>query len=311
MPIPFLILIILILIYLVFIVGPAVAGFFAIFKKPDVREPETMNYRGNYREPFEKRIRDDSSYLHSLAKKRIWLTSQKDGTRLCADCYEKGSDKTAVLIHGYSTSPYLNLSAQALWFMDMGWNVLLVFQRAHGVSEGNRSTLGLLEQYDLMEWIHYLDRAENVKSVRLYGTSMGATTIGFASDKIQSKKVKALVLDAGYTSPYKQMEYEDKKRRLPYFLLMPICGLLGKIILKLDIKSSPEDSLKNTTLPCFFLHGTADTTVPLAFGEQNFAACAAEKEKFYVEGANHLMSFLTKEEEVKSRLLSFINKYIV
>lgn len=310
MPIPFIILIILISIYLIFIVGPAVTGFFNIFKKPDVREPETMNFRGNYREPFEKRIKADSAYLHSLPKKRIWLTSAKDGTRLCADCFDSGSDKTAVLLHGYTTSPFLNLSAQGRWFLDMGWNVLLVYQRAHGVSEGDRSTLGLLEQYDLLSWIAYLDRCDNVRSALLYGTSMGATTIGFASDKIQSEKVKALILDAGYTSPYKQMEYEDKKRFLPYFLMMPLCDLLGRLVLHLDIKVSPEESLKNTKLPCFFLHGTADTTVPLMFGEQNYAACAAEKEKYYVEGANHLMSFMAEEEEVKSRLLSFIQKYI-
>lgn len=311
MPIPFIILLILILIYLVFIVGPAAVGLFSVFKRPDFREAETANYQGSYREPYEKRIKGDSAYLRSQKKKRVWITSEKDGARLCADFYDQNADKTVLMAHGYSTGPYLNLSAQARWFREMGYNVMLIYQRAHGVSEGKRSTLGLLEQYDLLDWINYIDRRQKkVKSVLIYGASMGAATIGYASDKITSDKVKALILDSGFTSPYKQMEYEDKKRHLPYLLLMPVCLVLGKIFLGLNIRASAQTSLKNNRLPCFFLHGTADTTVPIEYSKMNFSACSAEKECLYIEGAHHLMSFMAEEETVKDRLLSFIRKYI-
>lgn len=310
MPIPIIILLILILLYLVFIVGPAAVGLFNVFKRPGFREPENTVFQGNYREPHEKRIKSDCSYLRSLNKKRVWITAEKDGTRLCADFFDQGAPNTVILAHGYSTGPYLNLSAQAKWFLDLGNNVLMIFQRAHGPSQGKRTTLGLWEQYDLLDWIGCIDRRGNVSNILIYGASMGATTVAMASDKIRSEKVRALILDSGYTSPYQQMAFEDKKRHLPYFLLLPVCRVLGKIFLKLDIKISAEDSLKNTSLPCFFLHGTADTTVPIQYGEKIYDACAAEKDRLYIEGANHLMSFMTKEEEVKSRLLSFIQKYI-
>ncbi len=310
MPIPIIILLILILIYLIFIVGPAAVGLFNVFKRPGFREPETTVFQGNYREPFEKRIKEDSAYLHSLNKKRVWITGEKDGTRLCADFYDQGADKTVIIAHGYSTGPYLNMSAQARWLLDLGYNVLMIYQRAHGPSQGKRSTLGLIEQYDLLNWIDWIDRQTNAKDILIYGASMGATTAAMASDKIRCEKVKALILDSGYTSPYRQMEYEDKKRHLPYFLLMPLCFVMGKIFLKLDIRTSAGDSLKNTAIPCFFLHGTADTTVSIEYGKQNYDACAAEKDRIYIEGANHLMSFMTQEEEVKNRLLSFLQKYI-
>lgn len=310
MPIFITVLIILIVIYLVFIAGPAVTGLFSVFKKPFTREPETMRFKGNYREPFEERVCSDCAFLRKQDKKRIWITSDKDGVRLCADYFDRGYDRTAVLIHGYSTGPYLNLSVHARWLLEQGFNVMFIFQRAHGDSEGKRSTLGLLEQYDLLCWIEYVSHLKKVKSILIYGASMGAVTAAFASNKIRSKKVKAIIFDSGYTSPYDQMAYEDKKRHLPYFLLMPVCSLCAKLFLGLDIKSSPESSLKNNRIPAFFLHGTADTTVPIIMGKKNYEACASEKEKLYIEGADHLMSFMKEEERVKEHLSSFIKKYI-
>ncbi len=309
MPTVLLILIILILIYLVFVAGPAVVGFFSVFKRPKTREPETTVFEGNYRKPFEERIKTDSAALRSKDKKRVWITA-KDGARLCADYFDTGSSKTALLLHGYSTGPYLNLSAQALWLLEEGFNVLLIFQRAHLDSGGDRSYLGIKEQYDLLNWLEYLDKNEKTELILLYGASMGAATAAFASDKISSEKVRAMILDSGYTSPYDQMAYEDKKRHMPSFLLVPIAYLAGRIFLNIDIKVSPEESLKKTSIPAFFLHGTEDTTVPIRFGKRNYEACASEKQCLYIKGANHLMSFMKEEETVKEHLSSFIQKYM-
>ena len=309
MPIPVLILLILIFIYLVFIVGPAVTGFFSIFKRPLTREPENNRFEGSYRAPFEGRIRTDSDSLRAMNKKRIWITSF-DGTRLCADFFDRGKSKTALLIHGYSTGPYLNLSAQARWLLEEDFSVLMIFQRAHEDSEGDRSTLGLKEQYDLLSWIDWLDRHKKTRSILIYGASMGATSAAFASNKIKSKKVKAVIFDSPFASPYDQMLYEDNKRRLPGRLLLPVARLTGKLFLKLDIKDSPEKSLQNNRLPSFFLHGTEDETVPIEQGERLYEACASEKDRLYIEGANHLMGFMTDEENVKACLSAFIEKYL-
>ena len=39
-----------------------------------------------------------------------------DGVELCADFYERGGDKIALMVHGYNADPYVNLGAQSRWF---------------------------------------------------------------------------------------------------------------------------------------------------------------------------------------------------
>ena len=47
------------------------------------------------------------------------------------------------------------------------------------------------------------------------------------------------------------------------------------------------EKVRRLTMPKLFIHGDADGTLPLAFGEQLFAAAAAPKELYVVRRAGH------------------------
>lgn len=68
-------------------------------------------------------------------------------------------------------------------FIEMGYNALIIDQRAHGNSQGKYRGMGYLECKDLKEWINFIvDKDKNSKII-LYGVSMGATTVMMETGK--------------------------------------------------------------------------------------------------------------------------------
>ena len=69
-----------------------------------------------------------------------------DGLRLFGRWYEGKKDSpVVVLCHGYRGSAYRDFSGGSDIFLSLGWNVLLIDQRAHGKSEGSTITFGVKE----------------------------------------------------------------------------------------------------------------------------------------------------------------------
>ena len=142
------VLLILLLIYLLFIIAPAVFSFFVVFGKKRVLKADDPALKKTLMKPYFETIRKNFEYLKDKKKNTLEIKSF-DGLMLKADEYYQHSDKTVILIHGYNGDPYVHLGSQARWFYDKGYNVLLLYQRAHGVSEGKNCAFGLLEKNDL------------------------------------------------------------------------------------------------------------------------------------------------------------------
>ncbi len=297
------------LFYIVFSLGPSVVAFFTTFyirgRKPKPK-PEPKK---EYYEPFLPLLQSSVAHLKSLPTRELCLTA-RDGTLLKADYIDGGFSKTAILIHGFRATPMSNCAYHGVKFWEQGYNVLLVHQRAHGKSGGRISTLGLLEQYDILDWIDCAASQPNVEDVVAYGISMGAAALGYASDKICQPKLRAIVIDCGFASFYHQLKSDCKKRHVPGFAMLPWMRLFYRWRFHAEIKTPVADSLKNTQIPAFFLHGKADKSVCAEQGEMNFAACASPKELLLVDGADHTCALLQGGEAAFHQVLCFINRYV-
>ena len=298
------------LLYIIFIVCPAVFSFGKIFGKKKADPLEGRDISNSYFAPFEKMMRDAADRVEQTYElKRIKITAY-DGADLYADYIDRQSDKTVAFFHGYVASPLVNFSVHTEYFIERGYNVLLVFQRAHGVSGGEYCTLGILERHDVQSWAQWLDKtpAENVV---LYGISMGASTIAYAAPEIKSEKVKALVLDCGYTSPYIQIYRDCQKRKLPGRLLMPVINARFHHVFKKDLRMSTADALKNNKIPVLFLHGKADKTVPYTDSEINCGACGGEKKLILADGLHHTLAFSTGDDALREEVFDYIESQFI
>ncbi|MBQ9414241.1 MAG: alpha/beta hydrolase [Clostridia bacterium] len=285
--------------YIVLILGPAILSFFKVFSR---LSPNIALFSDDG--PYGDELHKAREFLQALPHQTVTITA-KDGTPLCADFYDGRCSRTVVLLHGYRSLPYYQLAAQSVFFYQNGFNLLLITQRAHGESGGKRSTLGLKERDDLLSWLAFLDG--KTSEVLLYGSSMGAATVAYASDRLPDT-VKGMVLDCGFTSPYDQLLWDCRKRHLPAHALLPIMRLLGQWVLREDIRRQTTDALKNTTVPALFVQGGADQTVKPEQTEKNRAACASDNTVVLVPQARHMTAFLDDPASVKAHLTAFINK---
>ncbi len=295
------------LLWLIFLFGPCLVAYHTIFSRRAGTDFErAVAPEGDFA-PWAELLKESREALRARGLRELSLRSA-DGLRLVGDYCDGGSDRTAILLHGYRSDPMVNLAVQAARFAGRGWNVLIPDQRAHGRSEGERTGLGLLERNDLPDWVRWLRTGTPTRKIVVYGVSMGAAAAAFAADRLDPEAVEALVLDCGFASPWEQIRGDCVKRRLPAGLMMPLIRLLVKRGMGLELRSSARENLGRTRIPCFFLHGTADKTVPWAVGRANYEACAAKKAFYSVTGAGHTTAFLQDPDRAEEALFAFLRE---
>ena len=304
------ILLIFLALYVLFILIPSLLLFQFVFSRhPSTAPLEERQLKGTRYEPYSDVLVPAVRFLEALPYEKAEIVSH-DGLRLRGRYIGAGSDKTIVFCHGYRGTELSNTCAQARWAYEKGYNILLICMRAHGESEGKRPALGMLERYDIARWADYAAEKDGVKSVALYGVSMGAAAVGYASELITNPKVKALVIDCAFASPKKQLDWDGKIRHVPYPLVLPIIRICAYLTLHEDIYYKVGDALKNCSIPALFIHGTEDMTVPFEQGRANYDACASEKEFIAVEGADHIIAYTVGGEKTKRKLNDFLESHL-
>lgn len=296
--------------FVIFLAAPAVLIFFAVFYRKEpipFEQYDWEKFKNHYYLPYLERIGKARTALQHHPHEAVYARS-RDGLRLYGEYYDQGSAKTAVLFHGIGAELYTNLSAQGWFLYRSGYNVLLCCHRAHGKSEGRWTTIGMREQYDVLSWTQWAQE-HGAEQLVLYGVSMGAAAVAFASDKLAGTKVKAVVIDSGFYSVHEQMERDARKNHIPR-IMIPAQRLLVRLFLRADIKDNTADSLQNAQAPAFFLHGTGDETVEPRWGQALYDACASPKELLLVEGAPHTLSLLEDPDLAESRLTAFLERYV-
>lgn len=255
-----------------------------------------------------------SELLSAISSMRVEpheeVETESDGAVLKAEFYYRGFDRTAILMHGYCSTPMNNCAIIGSALLKRGYNLLLVHQRAHNRSEGRFTFLGSKEQYDLLKWIEWTEHRVPTGRIVLYGVSMGAAAIGFASDKIKTQSVRAMVLDCCIASPYCQMTGNGKAIRMTLLPVILLIGLFARLFIGLNIRSDMRESLKNTRIPALFIGGSADAKSPARLIEDCRSKCCSESELMMISGAPHALTFAQASDEERERVLDFLEKHI-
>ena len=297
-------------ILLVFAVGPSIAVTWYLFSRKNynhfVVHPEKLDDPAYAQ--WKTAILENMEWMLKQPAEEIEIFSE-EGYPLKAEWVDNNSKKTAILIHGYRTTPYNNFSSIARVFLERGWNVLMVWQRAHGKSGGKATTFGLRESRDPEKWVEWVDK--NIGgSIALYGISMGAASLAFASDQEFSPSVRSMVIDCAYCRPYDQMlgMCSGTYSALKFMLVM--IRAFAWWFLRVDMTADIRIPLGKTSIPAFFLCGEEDKTVSPEYARSAYEACASEKEICIVPEATHTLSFLAGGEELQDRIFAFLDSKV-
>ena len=261
-------------------------------------------------DPYAEIITKGIDYINETEHKWVY-TKSFDGLKLAARYYNNKSDKTIILFHGYRSSSVIDFSCAVEFYMNLGFNILLVDQRSHGKSEGKFITFGVKERYDVLRWVEFINKRYNVERIVISGISMGATTVMMAANLELPSNVCCIISDCGFTSPVDIIKRVAKRNfKINGGFIIPILNIGCRLFGGFDIyKISTVDTLANSKLPILFIHGKADDFVPCEMSELSFKAAAGEKKILIVEGAGHGLSFLIDTENVKSQISEFINSH--
>lgn len=293
----------------VFFILPALVLTKQLFKRKNVTDfDRRVSDKGlaNYM-PYMDEILPCIAFMRRESSETVEMES--DGVLLKAEWYFRGGNATAILLHGYCSSPMNNFSVIGKAFIDRGYNVLAVYERGHGKSGGDTTALGIVEQYDLLKWIEWTKKRTSFGDIVLYGISMGASTIAYSADRLDSP-VRAAIIESAYESPYSQM-YKGKGVMAVFWVpIMPAIRLFSKLLYGVEINTSVIPSLNAMKVPALFIGAEKDKKVPLKLFEKTCLACASEHEFIVSRGAPHALAFTAFSSRERENVFDFIEKHI-
>lgn len=253
------------------------------------------------------------SEVESSAYEQVEIHSSHDGIALRGRLYTfKEGAPLCIFFHGYRGSAMRDGCGGFIIARSSGYNILMVDQRANGLSEGNVIAFGVLERLDCLDWCNYaVKRFGSELKIFLSGVSLGAATVLMASDTGLPKNVKCIVADCGYSSPKEIICKVAKEGGYPTSICYPLLKMSCKRRAGFDLDSaSAIESVKHTDIPIMIIHGDDDRYVPCEMGRKIYEAIASEKELLIVHGAPHAAAYIVDEKAYTDAVNRFVGKWL-
>ena len=273
----------------------AIAKYFfnrTIIRKNAKRE-NTQEMAGTDWEEYIPKICECKEKLKKLPKEDMFIQSE-DGLKLHATFFPcQGSKNVVICFHGYTSEGLNDYTTLAVFYLNNGYNLLIVDERAHGQSEGKYIGFGCLDRYDAKLWIYsMIEKLGEDCKILLHGDSMGGATVLMTTGLELPSQAKAAVSDCAFTSPREIFAYVLKNTyHLPPTLILNIANQMVKKKAGYELdECNARREVAKSSIPILFFHGGADNFVPCYMGHEIYNACRSEKKLVIVEGAGHVES---------------------
>ena len=224
-----------------------------------------------------------------------------------------GHNGTVVFLHGYGDS-----KAQALevapFLLNASYDVLAFDFRAHGESDGDATTVGLVEAEDVRAAIRHLQQRPDADADRiaLLGFSMGAAAGLNAA--VTLPEVDAIVSDSGFATLTNIASNSITHfTGLPKYPYGPLAVLFAGWMVGHDVGDNrPMDAARALHAPVLVIQGADDTiTFPDDDGETLRAASAASGSVYWlVPGAKHVQAVRVAPDEYAERVVAFLGAHV-
>ena len=259
--------------------------------------------------PYVDKIAKNMKKALNLPYEEISITSN-DNLKLIGRYYNNNSKKTVIFVHGFKALPYNNFATQLLSFLEHGYNALVIWNRAHGISDGKYITFGVKESDDLHLWIDKVNDLYHPESIILYGTSMGGATVLITEGEKNHENVKVVIDDCGFKSINSVIIPKLKRNHIPPVIVIPVFKLYCRIFAKYKLlEKEPINYVGKILKPIIFIHSELDDTVYISDSIDMAKLAQKETLNIFVKNAGHTSTFLANEDEVAPKIFEFLDKY--
>lgn len=249
----------------------------------------------------------------NLQPETISFDSQT-GVRLSGRFFPGEHDGAVILLHGFR-----QFQDQMLPLADIlneaGFNILTYDGRhPERYGEGVYSTLGALEQRDLVSAVDFLATHPDVnpEKIGVYGASLGGATaiLGGAQDE----RLRAIVAEGPFSDGDSVIDSSfERYIGLPPFPFAPVAKQLSEWRADATLDDSrPVDAI---TLiddrPVLLIHGQEDDSVPPDHSQRILAAGGDNVDVWWVPGAHHFDAHEVVPDEYAQRIRAFFTRALL
>lgn len=220
---------------------------------------------------------------------------------------EANSERTIIICHGLGAN-----KGNFVWYLKPlsghGYNLLMFDFRAHGRSDGRRTTMGIAESRDVraaVDWLKKEHPKESRKVVGL-GSSLGAAAVALAA--AEDPRIGAIVLDSAFVSHEELAMYHAE--------WVPVVGPLyaGEVLFLMSaltgtnfFSHSVEDAMGRVgSRPVLIIHGSEDMGIPRSHARRLYNAASGPREIWYASGP-HSNIITTAPGKYARRVIGFLD----
>jgi pimeloyl-ACP methyl ester carboxylesterase len=218
---------------------------------------------------------------------------------------------TVVLHHGLRGSRAQTL-ARAVLLARAGYRCVAFDHRAHGASDGRRTSFGYYEGHDVAAALAFVRDRWLGKPAAVLGVSMGAAAICFAAEQVRG--VQAVILESLYhdiTSAFTAR----LATMYPLWFRPLVRGIIWITERRLGDRMAdvvPANYIgRLAPAPILLLTGTRDAHAGPDEARRLAARCTGPVELWLVPGAGHCDVFEVGGKEYGERIRAFLDKFLV
>lgn len=236
-----------------------------------------------YRRMFDRGMDWDAKYADK--KRPVEITS--DGLHLAGEYFDFGGHKAVLILAGRMESClYSYYFAEP--YRESGYNVLVIDNRAHGLSDGKYVSLGYKEYRDVQGWCRLLESFGNDEII-LHGICIGASTALFAIlDENAPVSIKGMVAEGMYVNFYESFKnhmIQDKRPMFPF--LIETMGWIRILSGANVVTDGPLKRIPKLDKPILFLQSREDTYSVPEKAVVLYEACNAPKRLVWFDKGAH------------------------
>ena len=280
------------------------------YSPKDRNEDPYESFEGEQYEQVSELIRRCTAIMEKSSFRWVQIVSH-DQIKLYGRYYHNTDGAPLmILFHGYRSCALRDCAGGFVLAKKIGFNILAVDQRAHGKSDGNSITFGVMERQDCLSWAKYAAQYLTLGApILLSGLSMGAATVLMASELSLPKEVVGILADCPYSSPKEIIQKVCKDRKIPPKLAYPFVYLGAKLFGKFELNASTAvDAVKNTNLPILLYHGEDDRFVPCQMSKDIYAANSGNCRLHTFPYAGHGLCYMTDPMRYEQITLDFLKR---
>lgn len=236
----------------------------------------------------------------------------EDGTLSPGAVFDTDRKQTAILIHGLG-GDHVCMYPVAELYLENGWDVISIDQRASGNSENDQVSFGYYEKLDVAAWVDYAKNEMDSERIVVHGQSMGAATAAlYAATDHAQQTIEAVILDSCFDSMenmflgvWREMEGTEG---IPEDYILA-CGdwylkhQYGFGFADTDVmEQMKENHVKTLMIQC-----SRDDIVSNETAQKMFENIVAKEKKICYFDSKHIEALIDDRETYQEEVFSFLN----